>query len=257
MKKTVVITGAASGIGNGLAEHLAVLQHNVIAVSRNKSALKKLQQANPKNIKYVVADITHKEDQLKVKDAIASQEVGVYLVHNAGVAIPQVISELTEEEWDKHYFTNLKAPVFLTKLLLPYLKNGGRVLNISTGLAHFPLSALASYGISKAGLYMWKEFCNVELRNQGIIFGSVMPGVVDTPMQNNLRSLDSAEFPSVEMFRGFSERGELLRPVTVAKFISWLLFEVEDESFMKGDWNIYEETHHKNWADPGEVKQRK
>jgi len=173
------------------------------------------------------------------------------------VATPRLLADISEEEWDQHYLVNLKAPVFLTKLLLPHLKNGGRVLNISTGLAHAPMSAMSAYGVSKAALYMLKEYCNVELKDQEIVFASAMPGVVDTPIQEHLRSYDTARFPAAEVFHGFLQRGELLQPATAAKFLSWLLLEVDDEKFTKADWDIYDASHHNSWAKLGEVKHRK
>jgi benzil reductase ((S)-benzoin forming) len=252
MKKTIIITGASSGIGKSLAEYLASLQHHVIAVGRNQIALEELKQLYPENIKIVVADINNKDDQLKIKEALDLKETGIFLVHSAGIATPRLLSEITEEEWDQHYLTNVRSPLFLTKLLLPYLKNGGRVLNVSTGLAHTPLTAMSAYGVSKSALFMLKEYFNVELKNS-IAFASAMPGVVDTPIQMNLRSCDSGDFPAVELFKGFYSRGELLHPRTAAKFLSWLLLDVESEKFIKGDWDIYDKSHHAGWAKPGEV----
>jgi len=257
MSKTIIITGASSGIGEALAKHLASLNHHVIATGRNEVALEKLQNLYPENIKTVVADLMNSEDWIKIHDAIDPTASGIFLVHNAGIASPKLLSEISEEEWDAHYLTNTKAVVFLTQLLLPYLKNGGRVLNISTGLAHNTLPAMAAYGVSKAATYMWKECCNAELNDQEIYFGSVMPGVVDTPIQRKLKLFDPKEFPAVEIFKGFSERDELLDPSTVAKFLSWLLFDVDSSQFVVGDWNINDTSHHPYWAESNEIKLRK
>ncbi|EKD72826.1 MAG: short-chain dehydrogenase/reductase SDR [uncultured bacterium] len=257
MTKTIIITGASSGIGEALARHLAALNHNVIAVGRNKKALEELQKSYSQNIKIVVADITKNEDQLKINNALDAKDTGVFLVHNAGVAAPQMLVNLSEEEWDKHYLTNVKAPIFITKLLLPHLRNGGRILNISTGLAHAALIGMTSYGVSKASLFMWKEYCNAELNSEGIVCGSAMPGVVDTRIQEELRKYNLDVFPSANIFRGFFQRDELLPPATAAKFLTWLLFEVKNEKFMKGDWDIYDVSHHQHWVASGEVTQRK
>jgi short-subunit dehydrogenase len=257
LTKTILITGASSGIGRALAEHLASLQYNVIAIARNQEALEKVQTLFPDNIKIIVADITKKNDQLKIKNAINSNETGIMLVHNAGIALPHLFVDLSEEEWDRHYETNTKAPIFITQLLLPHLKNGGRVLNVSSGLAHHSLPGLSAYGVSKSALYAWKEYCNAELRQQGILFGSAMPGIVDTPIQEYLRSQESSFFPAVEMFKSFFRDEELLQPMTVARFLTWILLEVDDEKFITDDWNINDTFHHQYWAAQGEVKARK
>lgn len=254
--KTIVVTGASSGIGKALVLHLASLKYNVIATARNKAALKELQTFYPANIRIVIGDITKREVQLEIREVLAPNEHTIILVHNAGIAIPRLFGEMTEELWDQHYLLNTKSPIFLTQLLLPHLKNGGRVLNISTGLAHTTMAAMSAYSVSKAGLFFWKEYCNVELKEQGISFGSAMPGVVDTAMQARIRACEPEAFSSVDLFKGFYQRHELISPATVAKFLAWLLLVVDDETFTKGNWDIYDNSHHSFWAEPGEIKER-
>lgn len=256
MPKTIIITGASSGIGKALAHCLAKAGHTVIAVGRNKASLDELTLSAPENIRAVVADITKGEDRIKIKDALLPDERGIYLVHNAGIAIPTVLTELTEEEWDQHYLVNTKAPVFLTKLLLPHLQNGGRILNISTGLAHNALPGFSAYGVSKAALYLMKEYLNTELHDQDIACGSAMPGIVDTPIQEHIRSTSITRFPAVGLFQGFKQRDELLAPETAAKFLAWLLMDTDKEQFIKGDWDIYDTSHQPHWANSSEVKKR-
>lgn len=256
ISRTIVVTGASSGIGRALAQHLASLGHTVIAVARNEQSLLSLKALHPSSIDIVVADITEHNDRIKIKSAIKPDEKGIILIHNAGVAVPQLLDELSEEHWNNHYQTNAKAPIFLTSLLMPFLRNGGRVLNVSTGLAHMTMPAMSAYGVSKSALYHWKEFCNVEYKNQDVLFASAMPGIVDTTMQEYLRKCDPKDFPATGVFKGFHDRNELLSPETVAKFFTWLVLESSDEAFTKGEWDIYDLSHRKLWAAPGEIKDR-
>lgn len=255
--KKIIITGASTGIGKALAEHLSSLGHPVIAVARRREPLEILQKSYPSIMRIVVADITQPNDRLKIKETLTPQDTGSILIHNAGIAVPRLLTEISEQEWDEHYFTNTKAPLFLNQLLLPNLRDGGRILSVSSGLAHTAAPAMAAYGVSKAALFKMKDYFNTELKQYGIHCGSAMPGVVDTAIQTHLRSCDSKQFPAVDTFHGFFQRGELLKPKTAAKFLSWLLLHVDDEQFTQGDWNIYDECHHKYWAKLGEVKQRK
>lgn len=256
LKKTIIITGASSGIGKALASYLASLNHKVIAIGRNQKGLENLKKLFPLNIQIVIGDITIHEDRLKIKNVLETKETGVYLVHNAGIAYPKLLKDITEEEWDEHYLVNVKAPVFLTQLLLPYLKDNGRVLNISTGLAHKSMPGMAAYGVSKSSLFMLKEYFNAESKETNISFGSAMPGIVDTPIQEKIRAIEPKIFPQVSIFKGFFERDELLSPSTVAKFLAWLLLNTNNEKFIQADWDIYDNSHHSQWADPGEIKPR-
>ena len=255
--KKIIITGASSGIGKALTEHLSSLGHHVIAVARRREPLEILQKSYPSTISVVVADITQSNDRLKIKEVLTPQDTGSILIHNAGIAVPRLMAKISESEWDQHYLTNIKAPLFLNQLLLPNLKDGGRILSVSSGLAHTAAPGMAAYGVSKAALFKLKDYCNTEFKQYGVHCGSAMPGVVDTKIQTHLRSCDSKQFPAVDTFHGFFQRGELLKPKTAAKFLSWLLLQVDDEQFTQSDWNIYDEWHHRSWAKLGEVKPRK
>jgi len=257
MSQTIVVTGASSGIGKALSKQLASLGHFVIATGRNEASLESLRKLYPEKIQTVQADLTRSNDLEKIVHALPNQDKTIYLVHNAGIASPQLLDDLTEENWNQHYLTNERAVIFLTQQLLPYLKPGGRVLNISTGLAHRALKGFAAYGISKAAIYMWKEYANIEFKERGISFGSVMPGIVDTPIQDKIRHADAKRIPVIDMFKGFAERHELLDATVVAKFIAWLLLDSPSEEFIKGDWDIYDQSHHHFWAQECDIKMRK
>lgn len=250
--KTIVITGASSGIGKALSEHLASMNHNVIAVARSEDKLNSLKNLYPMKITTVVADISKTEELQKIKTAVGN-DTGVYLVHSAGIALPRLIAELTEDEWEMHYLINVKAPLFLTRLLLPNLENGGRVLHISTGLSHKALTGMSAYGTSKAAFFLLKEYFNVEMKEKNILFGSAMPGTVDTPIQEKLRSYSAERFPAVGLFKDFYSQNKLLNPKVVANFLAWLLLSVDNEEYVKGEWDIYDSSHHSNWEEKEEM----
>ena len=252
----IIITGATSGIGLSLAEHFAERGFIIVAIGRRHELLQALRSRYPENIIPIMADITKSEERSRIKALLTEQDTGCILIHNAGIAFPRLIETMTEEEFDTHHALHVKAPLFLTQLLLPHLKNGGRILQISSGLAHNPMPAMSAYGTSKAALFRLKDYFNEEFKRLQIYCGSAMPGVVDTPIQTELRTCSASQFPSVNTFHDFFQRGELLKPQTAAKFLSWLLLSVENERFTQGDWNIYDREHHAYWAEPGEVIQR-
>ena len=75
----------------------------------------------------------------------------------------------------------------------------------------------------------WKE----ELSGQGILVGSVKPGVVDTAMQEQIRNLDEERFPMLENFRSLKRNNDLLDPNTVSRFLAWLLIDANRKSFRR------------------------
>ena len=93
--KKIIITGTSSGIGLALTEHFASLGHHVIAVTRRQEALEILQQSYPLNITIVIADVTKTNERLNIKQALSTEDTGVFLIHNAGIAIPRLLSEVS------------------------------------------------------------------------------------------------------------------------------------------------------------------
>lgn len=190
-----------------------------------------------------MADITKSEGRANIKAVLTEKDTRCILIYNVGIAYPRLIESMTEEEFDRHHALHVKASLFLTQLLLPDLGNGGRILQISSELAHNPMPAMSAYGSSKAALFRLKDYFNEEFKHLDIHCGSVMPIVVDTPIQTELHAYSTSQLPSVNAYHGFFQRGELLKPQTAAKFLSWLLLRVENERFTQGDWNIYDKGH--------------
>ena len=89
----------------------------------------------------------------------------------------------------------------------------------------------------------WKE----ELSGQGILVGSVKPGVVDTAMQEQIRNLDEERFPMLENFRSLKRNNELLHPNTVSRFLAWLLLDAKPEIFTEKDQDIRDEALKPLW----------
>jgi NAD(P)-dependent dehydrogenase (short-subunit alcohol dehydrogenase family) len=236
MTKTAVITGGGSGIGQALAKDLAAKGFRVYVVGRRVEKLKQTQQFFPELIVPVAADVGAEEGRQLVSEAIQDEKID-YLVHNAAIVDPlKPVSEFSLQEWRQHVAVNLEGPLFLTQLLLPKLKQGSRILNISSGLAHRAIASTGAYSISKAGLHMLFKVWNEELVDKGILAGSVQPGVVDTGMQVTLRSDDS--FENQAQFQSLKDEQQLLSPELVASKISWMLREMSAEQFVEKDWRV-------------------
>ncbi|MEU8385733.1 SDR family oxidoreductase [Streptosporangium sp. NPDC048865] len=109
------------------------------------------------------------------------------LVHNAAKGSFARLADLSEEEFDQVIAVNVKAPFFITKLALPRLRDGGRIINISSLAATVASPELLAYGVSKAALNTFTLDLALDLGPRGITVNSVSPGIVMTRNSQYLR----------------------------------------------------------------------
>jgi NAD(P)-dependent dehydrogenase (short-subunit alcohol dehydrogenase family) len=109
-----------------------------------------------------------------------------YLVNNAGIGIHASFEETSEEQFDQLMNIQLKGPFFLTQKLLPLIADGGRILNISTGLARFALPGYAAYAAMKGGIEVLTRYQAKELGARGIAVNVVAPGAIETDFGGGL-----------------------------------------------------------------------
>ena len=242
-----VVTGGGSGIGQALAHALSLRDQKVLIIGRRERALQETARFST-NIEYLCADVS----TLQGRDHIANRILKVPhlsgLVHNAGIIEPILpIQDLSENAWRKVMSTNLDAPFFLNKLLATHLV-GGRVLHMGSGAAYFPVTGWSAYCVSKAGLSMLTRCCQLEYDT--VSFASVMPGIIDTPMQKEIRSSSRMDEDKSDFFKRLHEEKRLLSPETVAAFLTWLLLDTEASQYISKEWDIYDTSHHLDWLVP-------
>ena len=103
-----------------------------------------------------------------------------FLVNNAGIGINAPIVETTEEQFDRLMGIHVKGPFFLTQKLLPLMADGGRIVNVSTGLARFAYPGMAAYASAKGAVEVFTRYLAKELGARGITANTVAPGAVET-----------------------------------------------------------------------------
>ena len=103
-----------------------------------------------------------------------------YLVNNAGVGLHAPFAETTEAQFDQMVATHLKPAFLLTQKILPLIRDGGGVVNISTGLARFALPGYAAYAAMKGGIEVLTRYQARELGHRGIRVNAVAPGAIET-----------------------------------------------------------------------------
>jgi NAD(P)-dependent dehydrogenase (short-subunit alcohol dehydrogenase family) len=103
-----------------------------------------------------------------------------FLVNNAGTGLHASIEETTEEQFDELYNVHLKSVFFLTQKLLPLLNDGGRIINISSGLARFSFPGSSAYAAMKGGVEVLTRYMAAELAKRQISVNTLAPGAIET-----------------------------------------------------------------------------
>jgi NAD(P)-dependent dehydrogenase (short-subunit alcohol dehydrogenase family) len=124
----------------------------------------------------------------KVRQGLA--ELGAdrfdYLVNNAGTSLHKAFDQTTEEELDRLYNVHFKGVFFLTQKLLPLLGDGGRIVNISSGLARFTNPGSSAYGSMKGAVEVLTRYLAKELGPRGIAVNTVAPGAIATDFSGGM-----------------------------------------------------------------------
>lgn len=245
MQKLTLITGGGSGIGRALARKLASDGNQILIAGRREEKLKETAEGFAQ-INYIKADIAQTEGHKAICAALGANKLQ-YLVHNAAILGQlEYLEDLSAKNLKNVLDINLLGPIALTKLLLPNMEKT-RILNISSGAAHYAIKGWGAYCISKAGFNMYWQMLNADYEPQTLIAGSLRPGVVDTEMQGHIRQADLNKMPHLHMFHELHSNKTLETPERLALFISWVLKETSDSAFIEKEWDIKDKSIVKDW----------
>jgi len=179
INKTVLITGAAGGIGRATLSFFTGKGWRVIGVDRNEFG-----EGFPSNGLFIRSDISRPEDMQAIfEQAHAFTDVLDVLINNAAMQVAKPLVETTVEEWDAVMASNLRSVFLGVKLAYPLLKaNGGAVVNVSSVHAIQTSANIAAYAASKGGLLALTRAMAIEFAPDNIRVNAILPGAVDTPM---------------------------------------------------------------------------
>mgnify|MGYP003669444304 CR=1 FL=1 len=183
--KTVIITGASAGVGAATARSFACLGANLVLVARGQVALDKITEeltaiTSVINIAMDINDPTANENLLiKAEQAFGSVDV---LINNAGFHQRGEVERNNAYDLAKMVDVNLRAPIQLSCLILPYLRKagGGAIVNVGSLAGRTPLQGAATYAATKAGLRAFTYSLADELQGTKIYVGVVSPGPINT-----------------------------------------------------------------------------
>lgn len=195
--KIAIITGGSRGLGRNTAIHLARRGGDVILTyNSNKaeadSAVAEIEALGRKAVALRLdAGDTASFDAF-VSEAGKALQQGWgrdrfdFLVNNAGTSYHASFAETTEAEFDTLYNVHLKGVYFLTQKLLPHIHDGGRVVNISSGLARFSNPGSSAYAAMKGAVEVLTRYLAKELGPRGITVNTVAPGAIQTDFSGGI-----------------------------------------------------------------------
>lgn len=186
--KTILVTGASSGIGRATAIACSKMGANVVITGRNHSRLRDTFEQLDQNGHHsqVIGDLTCAEDLNKL---VVDTPILDGLVNNAGISFTKPIGFLKQEDIHNVYETNLYAPIILTNNLLRKKKiaKNASVVFMSSAAAFGCSNANSVYGTAKAALSDFMHYCNKEITPvRHIRFNAIHPGMVQTELVANL-----------------------------------------------------------------------
>ncbi|WP_138434882.1 SDR family NAD(P)-dependent oxidoreductase [Winogradskyella algicola] len=181
--KNIIITGTSRGIGFELVHLFASQGHNVLALSRNAQPVNNL---HFENITSFAFDLCKDEDYKKVEDFISAEWKHVdILINNAGMLLNKPFAETTFQDFENVYRTNVFGVSEMTRIVLPFMKQDGHVVTISSmggiqGSMKFP--GLSAYSSSKGAVITLTELLAEEYKDTGPQFNVLALGAVQTEM---------------------------------------------------------------------------
>ncbi|MFJ2684504.1 SDR family NAD(P)-dependent oxidoreductase [Pseudomonas sp. NPDC087342] len=208
---TALVTGASSGIGAIYAERLAARGFDLLLVARDEQRLEaaasKLRAEHGIQVEVLKADLTQKDDVLKLEQRLRSDSSISLLLNNAGVAADGLLANADTEQLERLIQLNVTSVTRLASAAAASFAKAGRgtIINIASVVALFPERFNATYSASKAYVLSLTQSLNAELNGTGVQVQAVLPGVTRTEIWER-SGIDASGIPA-EMIM---EAGEMV-----------------------------------------------
>jgi NAD(P)-dependent dehydrogenase (short-subunit alcohol dehydrogenase family) len=204
--RVAVVTGAASGIGAGIAIAFAREGADVVVADLADPAaatpVLEAVEALGRRALFVRTDVGSEDSVTDLARRVSETfPVVDILVNNAGIFTEALVESMTVEEWDRVVTTNLRGTFLCTRAFLPAMleRRDGRIINIASQLGQIGGSAVAHYAASKAGIIGLTKSLAREVSHRGVLVNAIAPGPIETPLLDSetdeWRSSKLAELP--------------------------------------------------------------
>ncbi len=234
--KVALITGAASGIGAGIAELFAESGYAVAAVDIDAEGAKRMARKLSAHARAIAipADIGV-EDQAQAAVACVIREFGTLsvLINNAGIEVSGAITDLDVAQWDRQIAVNLRGAFLMSRYSIPAMrKQGGAIVHISSVHAFVSWAGSAAYDATKAGLLGLTRAMAIDHGPEGIRVNAICPGYIDTPLMEKWLDSVSDREATMRQVLGVHPVGRIGTPRDVAQAALFLASDAA--SFISG-----------------------
>lgn len=234
--KIALVTGASRGLGKAIAQRLAGDGAEVAIHYRDQAAganetLRVIEAAGGKAF-LVQADLGVAEEVetlfTKLEEALAGRPLDI-VVNNAAVTNPEAtITSTTLDEYERMFSINVRAPFFIIQRALPLMPDGGRIINISSGVTWFATSAI-TYSMTKGAMDVMSRCLAQSLGGRGITVNSISPGITETDMNPSIRDKDAAAVKRVAAMTALGRPGQ---PADIGDVVAF--FASDDARWITG-----------------------
>ncbi|UII26991.1 SDR family oxidoreductase [Fulvivirga maritima] len=197
MTKTAIVTGGSRGLGRDMSINLAKKGINVILTynsneDKANEVVAEIEALGQKAIAYQLdtSDVSQFDAFLKKATDHLQEKEGQpnfdFLINNAGIGLHTPFAETSEEQFDQLMNIHVKGVFFLTQKALPFMNDGGAIINISSGLARFSTPGYSAYASMKGAIEVLSRYQAQELGSRGIRSNVVAPGAIETDFGGGL-----------------------------------------------------------------------
>ncbi|MDI9342397.1 MAG: SDR family oxidoreductase [Sediminibacterium sp.] len=230
--KTVIVTGASSGIGTAIAAYFAEQGWNVLMNGTDSAKLEAVykQMGAPAHVKLLAGDVSDATTGKQLVEA-AVKHFGQLdaLINNAGVFAPKPFLDVTEADIDRYHAVNLKGTFFTSQAAIRELlkqEGGGAIVNVGTVLVDHAIGGFPSTApvVSKAGVHALTRLLAAEYGKQNIRVNTIAPGIIRSPLQGKIGVENADSLAGLHLLNRIGEGVHIAR----------MAFDLVNNSFVSG-----------------------
>ncbi len=217
--RTAVVTGVTSGIGNAVTSQLLAAGTDVIGIGRSAEKLERVARAFGPAFLPLKVDLAEPTERQRAAARLRDLDRPIdVFVSNAAECLYESPLTVGQDRMSRLFEINVAACIDLCQAIVPLMRSGGQIVQISSVTArHLPSAKFAPYAVTKVAVERWVEALRLELHPRGIRVSVVSPGLVDTPIYDKVQGFESTRAKIVEQIPNW------LRADDVAEAVLWVL----------------------------------